>query len=784
MAVWFNGKTQEFHLQSATTSYIFKVNQAGHLVHLYYGARLEHQSDFSSLAKGYSCETGSTVMYSVKPPYSMEHTLYECPFCGKGDFREPALDLVFADGSHLIDLKYQDHEIIKGKYDIPGLPSSYGKKVTSLVVHLKDAGKRLLVTLSYAVFEEANVITRTVAIQNLSDSQLELTKVMSLSWDHFESDFEAITLDGAWARERHLSLHTLDSGVFYVDSKRGTSSASYNPFLCLKKASCDDQQGECYGFSLVYSGNHRFSVERNPFGLLRVQCGINPFDFRWYLKPQEVFYAPEAVLTYSQEGLNGMSQNFHKFIRENIVRGKFQFAERPVLINNWEATYFKFNSRKLLSIAKEAKKLGVELFVLDDGWFGHRNDDTSSLGDWEVNTKKIHGGIEKLSQQINNIGLKFGLWVEPEMISYDSELYKAHPEWLIRHPLHEPSLGRHQVMLDLANPAVVEYLFKTLSAVFDSGKIEYVKWDFNRNISDVYSNYLKPQEQQAYVHRYYLGYYHLLAQLVKKFPAILFEGCASGGNRFDLGTLCYMPQIWCSDDQDPYERWLTQYGTSLLYPPSVIGAHVSANTNHQMFRKTSIETRFNVAAFGLLGYELDLTALSPIEKKSVKNQIEFYKQHRQLLQYGTFYRTLNPFTGNQCGFEVVSTDGKEAILGNYQTLAVPYPGLDKLKVYGLSPKATYHLSNRLQFINIKTFGTLINYVSPVKIKEEHFLQNVAAKRYEFKNETEDLDITGHQLQTWGFYPKHQFTGTGLTPDVRIMGDFGSRLYLLKAKEAK
>ncbi|MFA7100144.1 MAG: alpha-galactosidase [Bacilli bacterium] len=778
MSVSYNAKSQVFQITTLSTSYLFKVNDFKHLVHLYYGAKLPENGDFSTLFKTYSCPTGNTIMYSSNPPYSMFHTLYEYPFYGKGDMREPALELTHEDGSHLLDLKYQSHEIMEGKKEIPGLPSASGNNATTLIVHLSDEISHIGVDLFYSSFSDSDVITRSVSIINNSQEKLELDKVMSLSFDHFDSDFEAITLVGSWARERHPTNHEISNGVYYIDSKLGVSGADNNPFLCLKKKDCQENYGECYGFSLVYSGNHRFSVEKNSFSSLRVQAGINPFEFKWFLKPGETFSAPEAIMTYSKNGLNKMSQNFHSFVRHHIVRGTFQFQDRPILINNWEATYFDFNATKLLSIVQSAKELGIELFVLDDGWFGHRNDDTSSLGDWFVNTKKIRGGLTRLAKKVNQAGLKFGLWVEPEMISYDSELYKAHPDWVMKHPKYDLAFGRNQAMLDLANPSVVTYLKETLSSLFSSANIEYVKWDCNRNMSDIYSTYLDSETRQGYVHRYYLGYYELLGSLVNKFPNILFEGCASGGNRFDLGQLCYTPQIWCSDDQDPYERWQIQAGTSLLYPPSVIGAHVSANTNHQMFRKTSIETKFNVAAFGLLGYELDLTSLSKIEKTSVKNQIEFYKKWRHLFQYGTFYRTIDPWDNNQCGFEVVSEDGSEAILGNYQALAIPYPEVDKLKVYGLLDQ-DYEIHNRPQLIDIKTFGTMINYVSPIKLKEDHFLQNTIAKYYEFKTESEDLVINGKQLENWGFFPKHQFTGTGLSDDVRILGDFGSRLYTFK-----
>jgi len=782
MAVYVNELAKEFHLQSSLTSYIFKVHESGHLIQLYYGDRLDNCQDFSFLYKNYSCETGSTVMYKKDSNYSMAHHLYEYPFYGKGDFREPALDILFTDGSKIFDLKYDSYEILDKKYEIVGLPYSIGNNMQSLIIKLVDNKAKISVFLNYAIFEDANVITRSVKIVNNNDNKIILNKIMSLNLDIIDGEFNAVTLDGAWIRERHISEHQIDNGVFYIDSKKGVSSSDHNPFICLKELNASENNGRCYGFSIIYSGNHRFNVEKNPYDIIRVQCGINPFDFKWTLNGNDSFETPEAVMTFSSMGLNQMSQNFHNFINNNVVRGPYKFSDRPILINNWEATYFDFNTIKLLNIAKEAKKLGIELFVLDDGWFGHRNDDKSSLGDWYPNLKKIRGGIKRISKQINQIGLKFGIWVEPEMISFDSDLYKNHPEWMIKHPNHDISIARNQAVLDLANPNVIEYLFTSLEKLFSESNIEYVKWDMNRNFSDIYSNYLAVDQQESYVHRYYLGLYSLLEKLTSRFPNILFESCASGGNRFDMGMLVYMQQIWCSDNNDPYERQLIQYGTSLLYPPSTMGAHVATNVNHQIFRKTSIESRFNVAAFGLLGYELDLTSLSKFEKECIKNQIKFYKKNRELFQYGKFYRIDNPFKGNKCSWMVVSSDKKEALYGNYLGLVKPNPKIDKLFVTGLNDKYHYNITTRTQYTNIKTFGTMINHISPIKIKEDHLIQNFLDKFYMFKLETEFINMNGDQLMKCGFFPKHQFTGTGYNKDVRIMGDFGSRIYKISAKE--
>jgi len=563
---------------------------------------------------------------------------------------------------------------------------------------------------------------------------------------------------------------------------RGISSSDHNPFLALTRQNTSESFGSCYGFSLIYSGNFEATAEVNPHGSLRFLMGINSFDFYWNLEANQSFVTPEAVLSYSDQGLTKLSQNFHDLIKHHIISPNWQEKDRPILINNWEATYFDFTEKKLLNLAKTAKKLGIELFVLDDGWFGKRNDDTSSLGDWTVNKKKLPSGIEGLARKINQIGLEFGIWVEPEMVNPDSALYELHPDWAIKHPLRQASLGRNQLILDLSRQDVRDYLVNALSTLFQSANISYVKWDMNRSFSDVYSESLDARHQGEFFHRYVLGLYDILNRLTKQFPKILFESCASGGNRFDMGMLYYMPQTWTSDNTDGIERLFIQYGTSMAYPVSTMGAHVSQSPNAQTLRTTPIETRFNTAAFGLLGYELDLTKLSNFDRKIIKKQVTYYKTHRHLLQFGDFHRMTNPFENNACAWMVTSPLKDEAILGTYQLLSKPNGAAEKMAVTGLNPMHRYIIKNRPQYFNLRMFGDLIRHALPIRLKSHGTFFNTLANHYLMPTENDEIEIQGDILTTFGFVPKQPFIGTGYNAEIRLLGDFGSRLYHIRRKE--
>ncbi|MBN2876054.1 MAG: alpha-galactosidase, partial [Bacilli bacterium] len=522
--------------------------------------------------------------------------------------------------------------------------------------------------------------------------------------------------------------------------------------------------------------------EKSPYDLLRVQMGINSFDFFWDLASKQEFLTPEVILSYSDKGLNKLSQHYHELIQQHIIKPDWSDTERPVLYNNWEATMFDFKQSTLLKLAKKAKKLGIELFVLDDGWFGERNDDTKGLGDWIVNKKKIPLGISGLAKRINAIGLDFGIWVEPEMTNPDSNLYRNHPDWVISHPSITPSLGRNQLILDLAKQDVRHYIIQSISNLIDSANIKYIKWDMNRNFSDLYSGSLSKESQGKLMHLYQLGLYEILHTLTTKYPHVLFESCASGGNRFDMAMLQYMPQIWTSDNTDGYSRQKIQYGTSYCYPQSVMGAHVSDSPSAQAVRKTPLETRFNISAFGLLGYEFDITTLTPFQTKVIRKQIDFYKQHRHLFQFGTLYRLRNPFESNHMDLMVVSKDKREAILSTFQTLQEPNGGFETINTYMLDKNRIYHIQNRTQYFNLDNFGYLIKHALPIHLNHNGILFHLLKNRYLFETESEDQTTSGDILVNKGFVPKQNFIGSGINETVRLMGDFGSRMYYFKALE--
>lgn len=536
------------------------------------------------------------------------------------------------------------------------------------------------------------VLTRNTKFISHHREQLILTNAMSVCLDLPDAQFEMVELTGAWSRERHIQHRTLTHGVQSIHSMCGCSSNNYNPFLALKRKECNEYSGEVYGFSFVYSGNFLASVEVDTYDATRVLFGIHPQSFSWPLNTDESFQTPEVVMVYSPCGMNDMSQTFHNVYQNRPVRGTWRNKPRPILINNWEATYFDFTQDRLLSMASVAKKLGIELFVLDDGWFKNRNNDTTSLGDWTVDVKKLPDGIDGLSKKINDMGLSFGLWFEPEMVNLDSDLYRAHPDWMFSTPHRKTSHGRHQFVLDFSNKDVVDHLFLQMYNVISNSSISYIKWDMNRCMSEIYSLTHDALHQGCVMHRYILGVYDLYERLIQAFPHILFESCASGGARCDPGMLYYAPQFWTSDNTDAIERIKIQYGTSLVYPLSAMGAHVSATPNHQMLRNTPLTTRANVAYFGTFGYELDLLKLTKQEKESVTQQVRFMKNYRHILQFGTFYRLVSPFTSNYSAWLVVSKDQQCAIVGYYRTLQKVNCGYERIKLQGLSPLTKYHIS--------------------------------------------------------------------------------------------
>jgi Alpha-galactosidase len=770
------------HLDTKNSSYIMDVLPTGELQNLYYGKKIRTMEDYYPLQPKNHVPYGEMIYNSKDHPnIGLDDQCLEYSGLGKGDFREPAIELTYADGSITTHFTYKCHKSYKSRISIPGLPSALGGEndCETTEIELCDCEKDMLLSLYYCVYKDYDVITRFAVLKNNSGSRVDIRRMMSAQLDLFDSNYSFTTFDGSWACERFRNDHELKPGIFVNDSKTGNSSNRHNPFVMLVKDGCDEQQGQCYAINLVYSGCHSEICEVTYQGKTRLLTGINPSSFNWVLENGESFRTPEAVLTYSSTGLNSLSQNLHEFIRKFIVRGYWQDRERPILINNWEATEFDFNQIKLLNLAKEAASLGIELFVLDDGWFGRRDNDICSLGDWYVNEKKLPEGISGLASKVNKLGMMFGLWVEPEMVNEDSDLYRAHPDWIICTPGRKPSYGRNQFVLDLTKPEVRRYITDSMIRVFSLANIQYIKWDMNRNMSDMYSSSLPPEKQGEFLHRYMLGLYEILQELTMRFPEILFESCASGGNRFDLGMLCYMPQAWTSDNTDAYTRLAIQSGTSYGYPLSTMGAHVSASPNMQTLRTTPIETRFNVAAFGLLGYELDLTTLFHFDKKAIEEQVKFYKQYRRILQFGRFYRLSEPLDKDKIIWLCVSGDRNTAISGIYQGSAKVGLGYDILKLDGLEDDKNYNVTGRKQYINVKAFGNLVNRVLPIKIRGDGVIHTVLSSHYMFGMTDEKYQAGGDLLNSCGIKLLQQFSGTGYNENIRILSDYGSRLYTIE-----
>ncbi len=696
MAIIFHKQSKCFHLYNNEVSYIMRIMENGQLENLYYGKKIHDKEDFA-----YFHDEAMRSQMSVCIPepglLSMQYTRQEYPSYGTGDYRSPAVTIAQENGSRIIDFKYAGHEIYSGKKEILPLPATYveeKEEAETLEVTLHDNVMDTDLILSYTIYEAYPVITRNTKFVHKGKEKIVLERAMSASVEFLDMDYEMVQLSGGWSRERYVKNRKLEMGIQSIQSLNGTCcGAEHNPFLALKRPHTTESQGEVYGFSLVYSGNYLGQAEVSTFDMTRVMMGINPEDFSWELKSGESFQTPEVVMVYSDKGLNKMSQTYHRLYRKRLMHGEWRDKARPILLNNWEATYFDFNEEKILTIAKKAKEAGVELFVLDDGWFGARNDDYRGLGDWYVNLEKLPDGISGLSKKVEELGLKFGLWVELEMVNKDSNLYRAHPDWIISAPNRFESHARHQNVLDFSRNEVVDYIYEMIAKVIRESSISYIKWDMNRYMSEPYSKGSAPCEQGKVMHKYILGVYDLYTRLTTEFPHILFESCASGGARFDPAMLYFAPQTWCSDDTDASERTKIQYGTSYVYPIVSMGSHVSAVPNHQMHRITPIETRANVAYFGTFGYELDLNLLSDAEIETVKKQIAFMKEHRELIQMdGDFYRLLSPFEGNETAWMVVSSDKTQAVAAFYQRLNKVNASWLRLKLDGLDANTKYEVS--------------------------------------------------------------------------------------------
>ena len=694
MPIIYNEKTREFHLYNQEISYIIKILDNDQPGQLYYGKRLTHKEDFSHLFE-YAMRDMSPYAFEGNSTFSLENIKQEYPTFGCGDMRFPAYEIERENGSHVVEFVYKEHKIYNGKPKLEGLPATYVEsddEAQTLELVLEDTSINTRIVLLYTIYEAFPVIARSVRFECDSDEKITLLSAMSACVDLPDKDYEMIDLAGVWARERHVRRHKLDYGIQSIYSMRGCSSYQFNPFLALARENADEFQGQVYGFSLVYSGNFLAQTEVDNYDTARVLMGIHPNGFKWTLEKGESFQTPEMVMVYSEAGLNGMSQTFHKLYRTRLARGTWRDKVRPILINSWEAFYFDFDAPKLLGLADAAADLGMELFVLDDGWFGKRDDSTSSLGDWYPNEEKLKGTLKELAEKINAKGLKFGLWIEPEMTNKDSDLYRAHPDWLLAEQGKRICHSRNQYVLDFSKKEVREYIGDMLENLLAEVPVSYIKWDLNRTFSEVFSNGNDREYQGKVCHKYVLGVYELYERLTSRFPHVLFESCASGGARFDPGMLYYAPQGWTSDDTDAIERLKIQYGTSMVYPVSCMGSHVSASPNHQTNRVTPIETRADVAYFGTFGYELDLLKLSEEEKEEIRRQIAFMKEKRELIQKGIFYRLKSPFEGNETAWMIVSEDQKKALVGYYRVMQPVNVGFKRLKLKGLKEDTCYKVS--------------------------------------------------------------------------------------------
>ena len=691
MGIIYCEKDRTFTLQTKNTTYQMQVDRYGFLLHLYYGKKTDGCMDYllTYYDRGFS---GNPYDAGEDRTYSMDTLPQEFPCYGNGDFRSTAFAVENADGSMSCDLRYKSHKIFDGKYNLEGLPAVYAseEEAQTLEILMEDPVTGVKVVLLYGVLSAQDIITRSVCVKNESSGKIYLNKIESASLDFLYGDYELLTFYGRHAMERNVQRVPVVHGTQKIGSVRGTSSHQYNPMMILAEKETTEDKGNCYAMSFVYSGCFQGEVLKDQLNQTRMMLGLQEEAFRYPLETGEMFQAPEVILSYSSEGMNRLSQNLHHCIRQHICRGKYKEEIRPILINSWEAAYFDFTGDTIYELAKAAKEVNIDMLVMDDGWFGKRDDDNSGLGDWFVNEKKLGGTLGNLIKRINDLGVKFGIWIEPEMVSEDSDLYRKHPDWALTVPGRNPVRSRNQLVLDFSRKEVVDEIYDQICKVLDQGNIEYVKWDMNRSLMDVYSSVTR--DQGRVLHDYVLGLYDFLERLVQRYPNLLIEGCSGGGGRFDAGMMYYTPQIWCSDNTDAIDRLRIQYGTSFGYPVSVVGSHVSAVPNHQTGRKTPLHTRGVVAMSGTFGYELNLMKLSEEEKQEIREQIAEYKSYAPIIQNGLYYRLSDPTTEEICAWEFVHTDEKEqskvllnivmqVIHGNMTVNYVKLQGLEETAVY-------------------------------------------------------------------------------------------------------
>lgn len=774
-------KTKEnvFFINTKSLSYVFHADETGLLIHDYFGKQIELVDfDTKPLMIKPNVAKGTSVIYdeTKNKELSMDLVPLEFSFPHKGDFRTTPILLKNEKFGYVFNFKYNRFEIREPKA-LEGLPTPHTAN-EELVVILEDEEANVELELHYLVFEDSDVICRNVTIVNKGELDLFVLKALSYQVDMANKNFELITLSGGWASEMNQQKQDIVEGKYSIESRTGFSSAKFNPFFMLKDKSANLDNGDVYSFNLIYSGNHLAEVELSHYGQIRVEAGINPFCFEHLLKTNDKFETPYAVLTYSDKGINGARHNMHHFTNNHVIPSQWNNTIRPLVINNWEGTYFKFKESKLLALAKDAKKYGAELFVLDDGWFGKRDNDHAGLGDYNVNKKKLPGGLKGLSNKIHKKGMKFGLWFEPESVNEDSDCYRAHPDWAIKCEGRKPSYSRNQLLLDLSKREVQDYIIESVSGILSSAKIEFVKWDMNRNMSDITFNDYMPGE---FYHRYILGLYRVMAELTKRFPDVLFEGCASGGNRFDLGILSFFPQIWASDDTDAKERLTIQSGYYLGYPQSTVSAHVSSSPSHQLLRRTPIDTRVNVAMFGVLGFELLFSELSKFERNRILGLIEVYKKYREIFQFGELYE-LDGLSNNYIKWEVLSKDKNTCVLGHFNILQSTHAPEMYLDTKGLLNDKKYNVNVVHVEHNIHEFGGLVNMILPIHLNPEGWLVNFISKHKTIPGEQESYLVYGSVLNNRGLILNPEWSASGMNDGIRIMEDFGSRLYLINKNE--
>lgn len=799
-------KEKLFTLETKNTSYIFFIDELGLLQHLYYGSKIDLSGD-ARLALLQKCPNPngcSTVLSKDAPTLALDDTCLEFSTRGKGDMREAFVELELADGSRTSDFRYWQHTIRTEKISPEGLPFAYFEETSknkapaanpdsiakSLVIKCKDNNSDAVLELVYTAFEDSDCIVRSSRLINSGESDIIARRLMSLQLDIEWERAKVTSFHGDWAREMRAEELCMAGGKYVIDSGTGFSSNRQNPFFMVSEPQAGEYSGECYGFNLIYSGGHKEVVEMTSHGKTHIITGMRPEDNCFLLKAGEELYAPEAVMSFSDKGYEGISISMHRFVREHIVRGEWKKKERPVLLNSWEALYFHVNERKIEKLAKDAADIGIELLVLDDGWFKGRNNDTSSLGDWTADEKKLPNGLKGLSEKVKAQGVKFGIWVEPEMVNQNSDLYRTHPEWAVRIPEREHAEGRNQMLLDLSNKEVVDYLIESMSQVFEQSEADYVKWDMNRNFTDLYSQTLPKERQGEFLYRYTQGLYRLMGTLVEKFPHILFEGCASGGNRFDLGILSYFPQIWASDDSDAIARIQIQNGYSYGYPQSVIGAHVSGCPNHQTLRTTPLATRYAVASFGVLGYETNISDASKEELAEMKAQIALYKQWRKTLQFGQWYRLGGSVLERGMSYHAslnkdlvkwlaVSEEQNQAVAVTVQGQVTPHYGHHILKTRGLKENANYHFYNIPVKHDLHRFGELINMIAPIHIKQDSLLHDTLAKFIKMDGAKEDVTVSGSLLNKAGVRLAQTFAGTGYNANTEVYQDYDAAIYYME-----